>query len=175
MPGDREARYSAVVGELVEPLRRFLARRVADPADAEDVLAEVLLVLWRRFDALPTEPLPYAYGVARLQLANHERAARRQRRVAGKISVIDPPRHAPEPAPGDDEVAEALAALRADDAEVLRLWAWEQLTPAEIATVLDTTSNAASIRLHRAKKKLAEEIGKIRSAAGHEGAEGSQA
>jgi RNA polymerase sigma-70 factor (ECF subfamily) len=65
-------------------------------------------------------------------------------------------------------LAEALAALRPDDAEVLRLWAWEQLTAGEIATVLDITANAASIRLHRAKEKLRTEVRKVDTAAGHE-------
>ena len=34
-------------------------------------------------------------------------------------------------------------------------WAWEQLEPREIATVLQITPNAASVRLSRARKKLA--------------------
>jgi RNA polymerase sigma-70 factor (ECF subfamily) len=75
---------------------------------------------------------------------------------------------APAPDEPDDDLAAALAALRPDDAELLRLWAWEQLTPAEIAVVLDITSNAASIRLHRAREKLKEQLRKVAAAAGHE-------
>jgi RNA polymerase sigma-70 factor (ECF subfamily) len=151
---------------LVEPLRRYLARRT-DPATADDVLSETLLVCWRRLEEVPEEPLPWAYAVARRCLANAERSARRQHRVAGRIAVLDPPREAPEPV-GDDALAEALAALPAADAELLRLWAWEQLRPAEIATVLEVTPNAVSIRLHRARQRLREELGKIRADAGHE-------
>ena len=53
----------------------------------------------------------------------------------------------------------------------MRLWAWERLTPREIAAVLDITANAASIRLHRAKARLADHLGagKISPAAGHNG------
>ena len=69
----------------------------------------------------------------------------------------------------DTVLDDALARLRPDDAELLRLWAWEQLTPAEIATVLDITANAASIRLHRARAKLKDQLRKIEAAAGHEG------
>jgi RNA polymerase sigma-70 factor (ECF subfamily) len=163
----RRARFEEVARDAVEPLRRFLARRT-DPATAEDALAETLLVLWRRYDELPEAVLPFAYGVARLSLANAERSARRQRRVAGKIATLDPPREVPEPV-GDDRLAEAMAELPSGDAEVLRLWAWEQLTPSEIATVLEVTPNAASIRLHRAKEKLRESLRKIDAADGHEG------
>ena len=62
-----------------------------------------------------------------------------------------------------------MTELSPDDAELLRLWAWEQLTPGEIATVLDITSNAASIRLHRAKEKLRAALRKVEADAGHEG------
>jgi RNA polymerase sigma-70 factor (ECF subfamily) len=173
MPDDdeaarRRARFESLAPALIEPLRRFLARRT-DAATADDVLADTLLVCWRRLDDLPEEPLPWAYGVARNCLANAERGARRQLRVASKIAVVDPPREAAAgPGEDDDALGEALGRLRPDDAELLRLWAWEQLTPAEIATVLDITSNAASIRLHRAREKLRDELRKAGGASGHE-------
>lgn len=171
----RRARFEALAPILVEPLRRFLARRT-DPATADDVLADTLLVCWRRLDELPDDPLPWAYGVARLALANAERGARRQHRLAARVAVVDPPR-ASDPPPSEAEVAvgEALAALavsRPKEAELLRLWAWEQLQPAEIAGVLDISANAASIRLHRARQHLREELRKIQAAAGHVGSRG---
>ena len=166
----RKDRFEALAPGLVEPLRRFLARRT-DPATADDVLAETLLVCWRRLDELPAEPLPWAYGVARNCLANATRGVRRQGRLAARIATVDPPA-ATVPGPGEDDrgpdLAEALGALREEDAELLRLWAWEQLTPAEIAAVLDITPNAASIRLHRAREKLREALRKTDATAGHE-------
>ncbi len=152
---------------------RFLTRRT-DPATADDVLSETLLVCWRRFDELPEDAaLPWAYAAARLCLANADRSARRQLRVAAKIAAEDPPREAPDPAGSRDDVLhEALGRLGEGDAELLRLWAWEQLTPAEIATVLDVTPNAVSLRLLRARERLKGEIGKIEAGAGHEQSEG---
>jgi RNA polymerase sigma-70 factor (ECF subfamily) len=165
----RRARFEALAPGLIEPLRRFLARRT-DAATAEDALADTLLVCWRRVDELPEDPLPWAYGVARNALANAERGRRRQQRVAARIASSDPPPLAtPGPEDGDDRVTTALAALSSADQELLRLWAWEQLGPAEIATVLDVTPNAVSIRLHRARQKLKEQLRKIEAGAGHEG------
>jgi RNA polymerase sigma-70 factor (ECF subfamily) len=163
----RRDRFEAIARELIDPLRRFLARRT-DPATADDVLAETLLVCWRRYDDLPGHPLPFAYGVARNCLANADRAARRQGRVAGRIAALDPPRETTDPA-ADIGVVEAMGRLRADDVDLLRLWAWEQLTPGEIATVLEITPNAVSIRLHRAKERLRAELRKVEAADGHEG------
>ena len=156
---------------LLEPLRRYLARRT-DPATADDVLAETLLVCWRRLDDVPADPLPWAYGVARNCLANAARGVRRQQRLAARIAVVDPPA-ASTPGPGEDgdpDLTEALAALREEEAELLRLWAWERLTPAEIAEVLDVTPNAVSIRLHRARQRLKDELDRRKTGgtAGHE-------
>ncbi len=165
---ERRARFEALAPGLIEPLRRYLARRT-DPTTADDVLADTMLVCWRRLDDVPDEALPWAYGVARNCLANVERSGRRQQRLAAKIAVVDPPTESmPGPGEHDDALAEALDALRAEDAELLRLWAWEQLAPGEIATVLGITANAASIRLHRAREKLREQLRKIEASAGHE-------
>ena len=88
----RRSRFEAVAALVVEPVRRFLARRT-DPDTADDVLADTLLVLWRRLDDVPAgdEALPWTYAVARNALANAERGLRRQRRLAHRITVTDPP------------------------------------------------------------------------------------
>jgi RNA polymerase sigma-70 factor (ECF subfamily) len=167
---ERRARFEALAPGLMEPLRRFLARRT-DAATADDALAETLLVCWRRLDDVPADPLPWAYGVARFCLANAQRGARRQERLAAKIAVVDPPVDQVPEVADDPELAEAMDALRPEDSELLRLWAWEQLTAAEIGEVLDITPNAAGIRLHRARERLRElldEMRKAQSPAGHE-------
>lgn len=170
---ERRRHFEELARGLVEPLRRFLARRT-DPATADDVLSDTLLVCWRRAEQIPDDPLPWAYGVARNCLANAERGERRQRRLAARVASVAPPETVPDPAetPGDDAVTEALAQLRPAEAELLRLWAWEQLGPSEIATVLGITPNAVSIRLYRARQSLADRLRKdrrkIERAAGHE-------
>jgi len=83
--------FEALAGQIIEPVRRYLARRT-DPATAADVLSEALLVLWRRLEDVPLEaPLPYAYTVARNCLHNAQRSAVRQQRLAERIAVIGPP------------------------------------------------------------------------------------
>lgn len=167
-----EQRFGEVVARVVDPVRRFLTRRT-DPDTAEDVLAETLLVVWRRLDELPADPLPWTYGVARLALANAERARRRQTRVAGKVARLDPPREvAATLGDGDPDLATAFARLAERDREVLRLWAWEDLSPAGIGEVWGVTANAAAVRLHRAKAALREELGKTTRGSGHEVVEG---
>jgi RNA polymerase sigma-70 factor, ECF subfamily len=153
---DRDERFAAFADACLEPLRRYLLRRT-DAATAEDVLADVLLVCWRRLDDVPQEALPWAIGVARNQLRNAQRGARRQQRAAARLA--DEQRAAGE-APDASALRDALASLRPADAELLRLWAWEGLQPADLAVALGITPNAAAIRLHRAKRRLADELGR---------------
>ncbi|XVU21607.1 RNA polymerase sigma factor [Actinoplanes sp. CA-054009] len=171
----RRARFEALAPAVIEAVRRYLARRT-DPATADDVLSETLLVCWRRLDEMPDDHLPWVYGVARHCLANADRSRRRRARLFARIATIDPPPlAAPGPEPEDDELAAAMAGLRDADAELLRLWAWEDLSPPQIGVVLGISANAASIRLHRAKEKLRDELRKTAAAAGHEGeTEGSR-
>lgn len=144
----RSERFDELLAEVAAPLARFLRRRTPDH---EDVLSDVLLVLWRRLEEVPSSaPLPWAYGVARGCLRNAERAQQRRARLVRRVA-LQPVAPAPE---ADPDLAEALAGLRAEDQEVLRLWAWEQLPAREIAVVLGVSANAASIRLHRATTRL---------------------
>jgi RNA polymerase sigma-70 factor (ECF subfamily) len=160
----RRARFERLAPAVIDAVRRYLARRT-DPATADDVLSETLLICWRRLDDMPEEHLPWAYGVARNCLANAERGQRRHVRLLARISRLDPPPATVDgPGPPDGDLERALRSLTAKEAEILRLWAWEDLAPAGIAVVLGVSANAASIRLHRAKEKLRKTL----TSSGHE-------
>jgi RNA polymerase sigma-70 factor (ECF subfamily) len=154
-PTSREDRFLALAELVAAPLRRYAVRRT-DPDTAQEVLADTMLVLWRRLDDVPADdPLPWCYAVARRCLANAQRAGRRQARLVERIALYreSPPVQAPPLV--DDVLHMALAKVSDTEQELLRLWAWEELEPREIARVLGITPNAVSIRLHRAKKKVA--------------------
>jgi RNA polymerase sigma-70 factor, ECF subfamily len=161
---DRRDRFEAVFREVYEPLQRY-ARRRTDASTADDVVADALLVIWRRLDDVPSGlAVPWSYGVARRCLANHRRSEQRQAHLVDRL-VAQRPDEAP---PADPVLEESLAELTADDREIVRLWAWEQLPPREIAVVLGITPNAAAIRVHRAKAHLADAVTrKNSSSAGH--------
>lgn len=127
----------------------------------EDVLSEVMLVVWRRIDDVPAGAvLPWCYGVTRRILANHRRSERRHLKLVDRLDAEPAP-----PAPGVEdshslgpEMEQAIALLSRDDRELVHLWAWEQLEPREIAVVLGSNPNSVSLRLTRVKKKLRAEL-----------------
>jgi RNA polymerase sigma-70 factor (ECF subfamily) len=160
MDAERRLRFEAIAAEVYDPLQRYLRRRVAAD-DAGDLLSDVLLVIWRRLDDVPADnPVPWVYAVARRVLSNHRRSVGRRLHLVQKLESEPTPTMVADPAESlaDPDLARALATLPAHDQEVIRLWAWEQMEPREIASVLGSTANAVSLRLSRARKKLGDEL-----------------
>jgi RNA polymerase sigma factor (sigma-70 family) len=158
----RLARFRAVYETNYHHVLGYVLRRTASREDAEDVVAETFLTAWRRLEQVPagSEARPWLYGVARNVLANQRRGERRRGRLTGLLHAesVLPSLH---PADADSEIARtaaALARLGADDRELLTLAAWEGLDPGEIAIVLGCSRNAARIRLHRVRRRLAREL-----------------
>ncbi len=153
-----EARFNALFARHYPAIFGYAARRVGRD-DAGDAAAEVFTVAWRRLGRVPAEPetLPWLYGVARKVVANQERTARRRLRLEAKAAVAPIEALAP-PGTAGLEVEAALLRLGTADREVLRLAAWEELQPAEIAAALGCSANAAAVRLHRARQRLAGEL-----------------
>jgi RNA polymerase sigma factor (sigma-70 family) len=155
-----EALFNALFARHYPAVFGYAARRVGRD-EAGDAAAEVFAVAWRRLGRVPPEPeaLPWLYGVARKVVANQERAANRRLRLEAKVATgTASSRAGPDPAGLDVEAA--LLRLAEADREVLRLAAWEELQPAEIAAVVGCSANAAAVRLHRARQRLAQEMEK---------------
>lgn len=136
---------------------RYMIRRVG-AADAADLAAEVFAVAWRRMDTLPAgAPLPWLYTVARNTVANHRRAVGRAEDLHRDLAVdaTVTARDVGEAVTERHVVHRAWAALRTSDQEVLALIGWEGLTVREAARVLGCSAPACSVRLMRARARLA--------------------
>jgi RNA polymerase sigma-70 factor (ECF subfamily) len=128
--------------------------------DAQDVVSNTFLVAWRRFDAVPEDPLPWLIGVARRVLADHRRSEVRRNALSGRLARDAAARS---PAEGDMAVSmelrgaigAALMRLRPEDREVVTLAAWQGFTTAQLATSLGCSKAHASLRLHRSRRRFA--------------------
>ena len=156
------ARFESLLSAHRSQVLAYAMRRTAIAADAEDAAAETFTIAWRKRAEVPSEPLPWLYGVARRILANQRRSSGR------RMALFERLRPAPDARTpmvlGEDSNTPAMVALqrlRPDDQEILRLLAWEGLGNDEIAVVLGITANAVAIRLHRARQRFAQLMGTI--------------
>lgn len=136
----------------------YALRRTLTEADAEDAASETFAVAWRRSADAPADPLPWLYAICRRVLANQRRSGSRRLALRLRLARAEPP---PSQRLGEDEgpAITALAHLRPDDQELLRLVAWEDLSHAQIADSLGISVNAVAIRLHRARRRFAAVLG----------------
>lgn len=151
--------------------RLFDAHRVAVQAycfrrlgaeEANDAVAEVFLVAWRKIEVAPTddETLWWLYGIARNVVRNARRSQVRWQRLKIRLGSVD---DSVEPGPEvqvvqraeDRELLTAVDQLTPLEQELLRLRNWEELPSSAIATVTGLSVRAVETRLTRIRKKLA--------------------
>jgi RNA polymerase sigma-70 factor (ECF subfamily) len=158
----------------------FLRRRMGGEF-AEDLAVETFAVAFRRRESYdPSRPDARAWllGIA-TNLLRHHRRTERRRLVAYARTGVDPDAADD---PGYDAadarmsaraagpaIAGALASLRPRDRNVLLLYAWADLTYAEIAHSLDIPVGTVRSRLSRARRRFRE----LLAASGQSGVDGS--
>ena len=150
-----QAQFERLYRAYADRVHAYALRRTT-PSAADDVVAEVFLVVWRRLPEVPDEPLPWLLGIARKVLANRRRSDSRTAALHERLAD-GRPRTEPEVvnAGVDDRVQRALAGLSDRDRELVLLIAWEGLRVNEAAEALGVRSGTLAVRLHRARQRLA--------------------
>lgn len=167
---EARARFTALFEATYRDVLVYALRRTRDRADADDVVADTYLVAWRRLDDVlaADSPVAWLYGVAYRTLANRQRARRRATALDERLQSQAAPL-----ALDDVSVAavtherlagvlRALDSLEARDQEVLRLAAFEGLTPSEIAVVIDASPALTRTYLYRARRRLRRALDTLR-------------
>jgi RNA polymerase sigma-70 factor (ECF subfamily) len=131
------------------------AMRRAARARADDVVAEVFLIAWRRLEDVPPEPRAWLLGVARRVMANERRGVARQEAVRSRLRHERAAEETPVVESEDRPVLDALESLGESDREALLLIAWEGLSHRDAARVLGVREATFSVRAHRARRRLA--------------------
>ena len=146
--------FEATFNACWEAVARYAARRVA-PEAVQDVVSETFLVAWRRFGELRGEPLPWLLGIARRVASNQRRSCARRMALLERLHGEVPPTGSSELVEGDHQLAAALALLRERDREALLLVAWDGLDHHDAAVVMGCSAGAFTVRVHRARHRLA--------------------
>lgn len=172
---------SAARPELFETIFRRHHRRIwaylarnGGPDRADEIAGDVFVSAFAqraRYDPTRGTVVAWLYGIAtnlnRSRFRQAARATKALARVAGQRAVQD----GPATSAVDDVVAAldheselgrvqaALAALPERDRELITLIAWERLSYAEVASVLDLEIGTVRSRLSRVRRRLRELAG----------------
>ena len=163
-------RFAVLFDRYGDRIHAYVARRLGTQV-ADDTLGETFLAAFRRRETYDTNQqiaLPWLYGIATNLIARHRRGEERYLRALRRTGV-DP---LPEPladtvvnrvAAQEHErmLAGALASLSPDERNVLLLLAWGDLAYEEIAQALSVPIGTVRSRLHRARRKVQEELGTV--------------
>ena len=168
-------RFGEIFDRHAQAIFRFLGRRIG-PDDAGDLLSEVFLAAFEarmRYDRDRPSALPWLYGIASNLLNKHYRHRASELRVLERMLVqSDPHDHAESVAASVDAqvqlraVAKLLEELPAGERDALLLYAWEDLTYAEVAGALGVPTGTVRSRLNRVRQRLraaTDEIDEVRS------------
>jgi RNA polymerase sigma-70 factor (ECF subfamily) len=158
LAGDSEA-FVEVICRHEGAVGAYLARRVGREA-AEDLLGDVWVAAFesrKTYDQSFPQARPWLYGVA----LNRLRRYWRSRPAEDLVPDVTAMANGWDPWPAVDARVDiqavlraALAELRSEEREVLTLVAWEDLTVADAARVLDMPAGTARRLLHQARMAL---------------------
>ncbi len=163
----RRSRFERLYEGNFHLLLAYALRRTDKAADAADVVADTFLVAWRRLEDVPEGDRArlWLYGTARRVLANHYRSLRRARslndKLRGALEVAVEEVEEQLTGPSSDALAHAFARLSGDDQEVLMLVGVEGLDRRQVAEVLGCSRANVRIRLHRARRRFANELQRV--------------
>lgn len=156
-------RFEQMFNSNAHSVRAFIWRRSngLDIAisSVDDIEADVWSIAWSRRDSAPNDTeleLAWIFQITRHVLANHIRKSDTRRKIS---NTLDPQEITELAADAllllDEEISGVFGVLNASEREVMALTVWESLKPGQIAIVLGVSPNAVSIRLNKARKKIA--------------------
>lgn len=157
----RRRRFDDLYIQTYPALMAYAVRRCATRADAEDLVAEIFTVAWRRLDDVPEgdETRPWLFGTARLICMAQFRRNSQERLLLSRLWTMRPPAATAECASEQDpRVRAAFNRLKGADREVLSLTLWEELSAKEVSYVLDISETAVWKRLERARSRLRHQL-----------------
>lgn len=155
------ANLEAVYRDFDGGLRRFLGRRLADPAAVEDVLQDTYLHIHRKADSLrePERLQGWVYQIARNALVDHYRRQHATETLPESLPVL------PDPDEADAAHLDLARSMRAmlnclpdKYRQALLLTEFEGLSQAALAENLGLSLSGAKSRVQRAREKLREAL-----------------
>lgn len=152
--GSTEA-FSELFSRYKQPVFGFFRRRVADPAQAEELAQETFLAILRASSRYQPRALfrTYLYAIGLKILGAHRRKAAFRATFLGVAVGFREPA-GPDTSDAELLLRQAVGKLERVDREILLLREFEQLSYAEIAGLMRLPINTVRSRLFRARMAL---------------------
>ncbi|MBT2588571.1 RNA polymerase sigma factor [Arthrobacter sp. ISL-95] len=156
---DREKAFRALYETAYADLLKFVQRRT-EAADAEDVVAETFLIVWRRFSeapALQDDARAWVFGITRNLMLNARRGEHRRQALGVRLAEVATVSHRPSHADLVNcrvDLGKAWALLSEVHQETLGLAILENLSAPQAASVVGISPVAFRLRLTRARRAL---------------------
>jgi len=147
------------------PLVMNVALRVLGNAtSAQDVHQEVFLAIWKRWDRLDVQTIHWSSYLYRTTVRKTIELARKDRKSSAEPLTSEPP-GANHSVDGNlrvvelqEKLTQRMAQLPQRQAEIFVLSRLEGLSHQEIAEILNISPASSRVHLHRAMKRLADEL-----------------
>jgi len=154
-----EGAFVALYSQHYRALHDYASLR-CPAADIDDVLADTFAVAWRRFAHIPAGmERAWLFGVVKNVLHSRHRASRRIDALHTRLSAfetlnpIDPGMQSV-PIDTREQLGGAFNTLSDADRDILVLAAWFDMSGPQLALALGISTNAATVRLHRARTRF---------------------
>lgn len=144
-------------------LLAYANRRLPSREMAEEAVSEAFATAWLHRRRVPEEPATRLWLTRATfhTVSNVRRTAERQHLLVCRIG-----RERPEPLPTSEDswdvvlgrLQQLLAALPAKDRELVQLAMWEEMSHADIGSVLDLSAGNVAVRLHRVRARLRQQL-----------------
>jgi RNA polymerase sigma factor (sigma-70 family) len=158
--------FAALIDRHLAPVKRRIASVVRNAADADDVLQETLLKVWRRLSTFRSES-SFRTWLTRVAINEALQSYRREQRrplcqALDDLDIVDSQGESPHQSLVRVEVTKAVRSaivrLRAKDKQVLILRDLQQFSERETAQCLRSSIPAVKARLFRARLMLRAEV-----------------
>lgn len=158
LKGDQKA-YADVLDHISRMLRPYLAKRLNQASEVEDVLQEILISIHKsRHSYDGKRPFkPWVYAIAKFRLSDHLRAHYGD--TLRHAAELDAAEHiaqydVTETGMTYESIKEEIAKLPGKQPKILHLLHHEGHTAKEVAAKMNMTETAVKVAAHRAYKVL---------------------
>jgi RNA polymerase sigma-70 factor (sigma-E family) len=162
LPDDRDAAVTALFEVHYRQLLALARRLLDDPGDAEDVVMDSFVGLYRRWGSVRRTDNAVVYLRASVVNGSRNRLRRLRLAAARLFTQFEPPAPAADQSAmlhlEHDTVVRVLQGLARRQREVLVLRYYEQLSEAEIAATLDCSVGAVKTHASRGLQAVAEHL-----------------